>query len=107
MKKLNLSYLFSIPRYLVRLGENDVQKSNDGRHEDVPVEKATSHPEFDSDLMINDIGMVHLQDHVNFSSKLLTLNIVILCDTFCNSNSFFSLQRSHSTDLFADQSSKF
>lgn len=51
---------------MVRLGEFDLSK-NDTHTEDIGIDHFVPHPEYDSELQLNDIAIVHLMRDVNFT----------------------------------------
>lgn len=54
-------------RWFARLGEHDVRTTRDGEHEDILITEKKRHPQWDKDLVVNDIAVVKLQHDVTFS----------------------------------------
>lgn len=67
--KLKL-FCISNKRMLVRLGEYDQSTTNDGEHQDIPIDHAVKHKKFDFVNMIYDIAIIHLAHDVDFNGDI-------------------------------------
>lgn len=54
-------------RWFARLGEHDVRTTRDGEHEDILITEKKPHPQWNEDLVINDVAVIKLQHDVTFS----------------------------------------
>lgn len=54
----------------MRLGEHDLTTIADGQHEDITVLDAEPHEDFNKKLMTNDIAIIYLERHVEFTGEL-------------------------------------
>lgn len=54
----------------MRLGEYDIRTIDDGPHEDIEVLRWEPHQQYDSRLIIHDIGMIYLNRDVIFNGEL-------------------------------------
>lgn len=54
---------------MVRLGEYDLSTKSTVT-EDIGIKRFVSHPEYNSELQLNDIAIVHLVRDVEFTGKL-------------------------------------
>lgn len=94
-----------ISRQFVRLGEYDMSTTSDGPHRDVMIKKVDFHEDFNGKQMVNDIAIVHMHDHVEFTGKTYQLFDYFCCQrTFCNFFFFVLIVdyvRSNCANLFA------
>lgn len=58
---------FSPLRWFARLGEHDVRTTRDGQHEDILITRGVPHPQWDKELVVNDVAVLTLQRDVIFS----------------------------------------
>lgn len=76
-----------ISRYFVRFCEHDLNRTDDGIHQDIVVAHAVKHEQHEPNLKFNDIGIIHLERDVEFSGK----TIFLYYDQFdCELNSYLS-----------------
>jgi secreted trypsin-like serine protease len=63
--------------YLARLGEHDLQSDADGAHPiDVPIERGTIHPLYNSTTVANDIAVLRLKYEISFTGGCILANMV-------------------------------
>lgn len=63
--------LFVIPnRTFVRLAEHDIGTQSDGTHEDILISKTVKHGQYNEESKVNDIAMIYLERHVEFSGEI-------------------------------------
>lgn len=55
--------------WFVRLGEYNTSTTDDGQHEDIVVLRWEAHKQYDTRLLVHDIGMVYLDRDVQFNSN--------------------------------------
>lgn len=60
----------------VRLGEHDTSTTEDGPHKDVLINYIDRHEDFNSDLRINDIAIIHLWEDVSFTGAVKVLSLL-------------------------------
>lgn len=51
------------------MGEHNLERTDDSRHQDIPVARSVPHEHHEPSLKLNDIGMVHLQYDVEFTGN--------------------------------------
>lgn len=59
-----------IKRNTVRLGEHDLRTTSDGQHVDIGIAYSDVHNEYDEEIDLNDIAIVHLAHDVEFNGRL-------------------------------------
>lgn len=69
---------------IVRLGEHDIATEDDGATDDVEIAHVVPHPEYDSELQLNDIAIVHLKHDIEFTGKLNIQFLYFFEKIFCN-----------------------
>lgn len=57
--------------WFVRLGEYDVTRTDEGRHEDIAIREWRKHEHYEAKLLLNDIAMLLLERDVIFNGKYL------------------------------------
>lgn len=63
----------SIRRYVVRLGEYDLNSEDDGLHEDILIDRAVPHTSYHKFFGVNDIAMIYLEHDVVFTGNVSSL----------------------------------
>lgn len=54
-------------RWFARVGEHDVRTTRDGEHEDILIAGKKQHPQWNKDLVVNDVAIINLQRDVTFN----------------------------------------
>lgn len=55
---------------VVRLGEHDTLTTDDGKHEDIAIDRIEVHEKYVRTPKVNDIAIVYLANDVKFTGKL-------------------------------------
>lgn len=71
------SYVYHLSKFLcnrsilqfVRLGEHDLSTTYDGLHQDISIDRAVPHENYDPVMLYNDIAILYLERHVQFSGE--------------------------------------
>lgn len=69
--------------FFVRLGEHDINRTDDGLHQDISVNRVVKHAQYHAHFKINDIGMIELKRDVTFSGRVLkwfwaTITVIVI-----------------------------
>lgn len=73
----------------VRLAEHDTRTTDDGQHQDIGIAFSDVHEEYDEEIDLNDIAIVHLEHDVEFNGKLRLFDLIITHSKLFHASNLF------------------
>lgn len=80
---LTAAHCISSALWFARLGEHDLNSTDDEPHRDYAIARSVAHEHHEPFHKINDIGILHLEEDVDFSGKICTsLSVIFLISSY-------------------------